>query len=170
MSTEKSLLSSDAVFVAGVLFHSRGQKPIGQFRLQKIGYLSYVKLPDNIKQSLTISYDETWVGERDLTVDRVLNWLVQSNFALKTPGDVFGDEYNHVYELSYDGTDAYTQLGNTDHVLTRNVEERIGTETVLAINNAVKQTVSECRDLTTEKLVNKVVQQNTDSSDMIDLS
>lgn len=170
MSTTESLLSNDAVFVVSVLFHSRGENGIGRFRLQKIGYLSYVKLPSSVKDSVRISYDTSWVGRRDLTVDRVLSWLIQSQLAVKHSADVFGDEYTHAYQLSYDGVDAYTQLGNTDHVLTRNIEQRVDTDVVLEINGTVKETVNQCRDMSTGELLNVVAAQtDSDKSELTDL-
>lgn len=159
MATKESLLSMDAVFVTGLIYHSKKEKETGLFRLQKIGYLSYTNLSEEVQSSLNISFDESWMGMRDHSVDRIVQWLVQSGFAVKTPADTFGEEYTHAYQLTDTGVDAYTQLGNTDHVLTRSVEERLDADVVFEINETIKETSAAYDTIDDEQLINECIEQ-----------
>lgn len=167
MPDRVSLLNTDAAFVAGVLFHSQSENGMGLFRLQKIGYFTYSNLPESIKSHLEIEFDHCWMGKRDPYIDRILQWLVQSGFAVKKEGDVLGDEYTLRYTLSVTGLKAYTQLGHRDDVLTREADCRIDTDIVFEMNNMIKQISREWSGISTEHMINKALQQQENQDNQL---
>lgn len=159
MQDRESLLNADAAFVTGILFHSQSESGMGLFRIQKIGYFTYSNLPEPTKSNLEIEFDHCWMGKRDPYIDRILQWLVQSGFAVKKQGDVLSDGYTHEYKLTDKGEEAYTQLGSTGHVLTRKAEHRIDPDIVVEMNNMIKQISREWSGISTEHMINKALQQ-----------
>lgn len=157
MTDGNSLLSADAVFTASVLYHASSDG-IGRMRLQKLSCLSYRSLPSDVQSSLGVSFDQAWYGSRDLFVDRILEWLVQSDFVVAESDNVFGDEYTDVYSLSESGVHAYTQATNRCHPRVNDVMTRFEPGVVCEINTATQTIVEKHNDKQTGELINIVIE------------
>jgi hypothetical protein len=169
MPDEKCLLTTDSVFVSGILFQA-SSKGIGHVKLQKLAYLTYTELPSDVQNSLGFAFDETWYGKRDPYLDRVLEWLIQNNFVVSEETNVFGEEYDHAHSLSEMGVHSYTKVNNRSHPMVRDAMTRFDPSVIAVISEVTQTVLQEYTDTRTEKLINVVISEmdTVEASESID--